>query len=70
VPAESRPEILKQSQEKVASVIIQSIKKRRTKVILSPFGKLTAIVFRYAPRLALSILIFSNKKKYSKETKF
>jgi len=65
VPIQKRPEILKQSQEQVASVIIQSIKKRRAKVVLSSFGKITAIAFRYFPRLALFILVFSSKKKYS-----
>ncbi|MFB1013117.1 MAG: SDR family oxidoreductase, partial [Bacteroidia bacterium] len=51
VPIQKRPEILKQSQEQVASAIIKSIKERRARVVLSVFGKITEWVFRYFPRL-------------------
>jgi short-subunit dehydrogenase len=65
VPIEKRPKILKQSQEQVSSAIIKSIKKRRAKVVLSVFGKITERVFRYFPRLVLFIIVSSSKKRYS-----
>lgn len=63
VPIQKRPKFLKQSQEQVASAIIKSIKERRSKAVLSVFGKITAWVFRYFPRLAMSILVSSSQKK-------
>ena len=63
VPIQKRPEILKQSQEKVASAIIKSIKKRRAKVVLSVFGKVTELVFRYFPRLVMFIIASLSEKK-------
>jgi short-subunit dehydrogenase len=64
VPIQKRPEILKQTQEQVASTIIKSIKERRAKVVLSVFGKITAWVFRYFPRLVMFIIVSTSHKKY------
>lgn len=63
VPIQKRPEILKQSQEQVASAIIKSIKERRAKVVLSVFGKITEWVFRYFPRLVMFTIVSLNEKK-------
>ncbi len=63
VPIQKRPEILKQSQEQVASAIIKSIKERRAKVVLSVYGKITEWVFRYFPRLVMFTIVSLNEKK-------
>ncbi|MGY8847615.1 MAG: hypothetical protein ACKVLH_09690, partial [Bacteroidia bacterium] len=62
-PIQKRPEILKQSQEQVASAIIKSIKERRARVVLSVFGKITEWVFRYFPRLVMFTIVSLNEKK-------
>ena len=65
VPVQKRPKILKQSQEKVASLIIKCIKKRKAKVILSTLGKTANILFRHLPRLSLYTIVALSQKKYS-----
>lgn len=63
VPVPDRPEILKQSQEKVASKIVHSIKKRKAKVVISVFGKSVAWFFRHFPRTSLYLITTLNKEK-------
>lgn len=63
IPVPKRPAIILQSREKVARKIVQMIKYKRVKVTLSVFGKITALTFRYFPRLVMRIIILSQRKR-------
>lgn len=62
VKVPNRAKFLQQSRQNVSSSIIYMIKRRKPKMILSPFGKIVAILIRYFPRLTLYSLIRSQKK--------
>ncbi len=51
-----RPAFLQQSQQSIAFSIIKMIKSRRSKKVLSPLGKLTAVIARHFPRTSLFLI--------------
>lgn len=56
IPVPKRPGFIQQSREKVASKIAHMIHWRRSKIVLSPLGKVTAFAMRYFPRTVLFIM--------------
>ncbi len=56
VPVPQRKKSLQWPREKVAHAIMNLIRKRRPRVILSPFGKLTAVTIRFLPFIARKIV--------------
>jgi len=62
IPVAPRPAYLQQTQEEVANAVLDLIRKRKFKSILSLVGKLNAIAIRFFPGLVLSIISFSRKK--------
>lgn len=56
IPLKSRPKYIVQSQEKVASILLDCIRKRKSKMVLSTLGKTTNFIFRFFPRLSLLTL--------------
>ena len=56
VPVPKRPGFIQQSREKVASKIACMIHWRRSRIVLSPLGKITAFAMRYFPRTVLFIM--------------
>lgn len=66
-PVPKRPKLILQSREKVARKIVQMITFRRSKVVLSLFGKVASFAFRYFPRIVLRIIIISQKKGQAKQ---
>lgn len=63
VPVPKRPGFILQSQDKVSSTIVRLIRYRKSRVVLSFFGKAVAKTFQLFPRLVLRIMIISQKKK-------
>lgn len=66
IPVPKRPKFILQSREKVSRKIVQMTRYRRPKIILSVFGKVISIAFRYAPRIVLRLIIVSQKKSQAK----
>lgn len=62
IPVAHRPAYLQQTQEEVANAVLDLIRKRRFKSILSFVGKLNAFAIRYFPGLVLSIISYSQKR--------
>jgi short-subunit dehydrogenase len=60
VPVPQRRPWLQQPREKVAFSVLRLIKHRRKKVVLSAFGKLTALVIKFIPALAKLIVARQN----------
>lgn len=56
VPVPPRRKWLQQPREKVASSILSLIQRRRPRVVLSAFGKFTALIIRFIPGLARLIV--------------
>ncbi len=57
-----RPKLLLQSREKVARRILCMLRYRRSKMILSPLGKITAVFVRYLPVTTLRIMTLASTK--------
>lgn len=66
VPVPSRPAYLVKSQKQVARLIAQSIHYRKSRRVISLLGKLSAFMFRVFPKLALLIMIKSQKRNLEK----
>lgn len=62
VPVPKRPRFLLQSREQVAQAICSMIHRRKSKLILSPLGKIAAILIRWFPRTVLAIFQLSQHK--------
>ncbi len=62
IPVAHRPAYLQQTQEEVASAVLDLIRKRRFKSILSFVGKLNAFAIRYFPGIVLNIISHSQKR--------
>lgn len=62
IPVAQRPAYLQQTQEEVAKSVLDLIRKRRFKSILSFVGKLNAFAIRFFPGLVLNIISHSQKK--------
>lgn len=56
-----RPKFILQSREKVANTILYMIKKRKSRIVLSRLGNITAFIMRHLPKTVLSLIIFSQK---------
>ncbi|MCG8574317.1 MAG: SDR family oxidoreductase [Flavobacteriales bacterium] len=67
VKVPKRPKFLQQSQQKVANSIIGMIKRRRSKKILSPIGKISAFAFRFLPRTVSFLMIQIQKRNNRKQ---
>jgi len=57
VSVPKRPKLICQSQEKVARLITKQIVKRKSKIVLSPFGKIVSLLFQYFPQLSARLLM-------------
>ena len=62
IPVAHRPAYLQQTQEEVANAVLDLIRKRRFKSILSLVGKLNAFAIRYFPGIVLSIISYSQRR--------
>ncbi len=67
VPVPKRPAYLVKSQKQVAQLIAKSIYYRKSRRVISTVGKLTAFMFRFYPRLALYLMIKSQKRQEGKK---
>jgi short-subunit dehydrogenase len=56
IPVPQRKQSLQWPREKVAHSIMKLIRKRRSGIILSPFGKLTAFTIRFFPFIARAVV--------------
>jgi len=56
IPVPQRKESLQWPREKVAQSIMKLIRKHKSRIILSPFGKLTAFTIRFFPFIARAIV--------------
>ncbi|MDX1348775.1 MAG: SDR family NAD(P)-dependent oxidoreductase [Putridiphycobacter sp.] len=63
VPVPKRPAILIITQKQVAKQIARTLHYRKARHVISTLGKITAIVFRIAPKIALFIMVRAQKKK-------
>jgi short-subunit dehydrogenase len=70
VPVPSRLAYLTKSQKQVAQLIAKSIHYRKSRRVISFIGKVTALLFRFCPRLVLFIMVKSqgNEKQKVIET--
>lgn len=62
IPVAHRPAYLQQTQEEVANAVLDLIRKRRFKSILSLVGKLNAFAIRFFPGIVLSIISYSQRR--------
>lgn len=62
IPIEARSEKNAQTTEQVAKSILQNIRKRKFKSVLTTLGKLNAVANKLFPRLVDRMLIMANKK--------
>ncbi len=62
IPVPKRPKFIQQSRETVASRIVCMLKRRQSKMVLSPLGKITAFTMRYFPRTVLFVMTRLQKK--------
>ena len=63
VSVPERPRFLQQSREEVANKICGMIRYRKSKLVLTPLGKISAVLFRYFPRTVLAIFQISQRKR-------
>lgn len=66
IPVPSRPAFLMQSREKVARKIVHMVYWRKSKMVFSALGKVTAFLFRFFPRMALSIFRMAQRNTHVK----
>lgn len=62
-PVPNRPKFVQKSQKDVAKIIAGAIRKRKSKLVLSPLGKMANIMMRHFPKLTLFIMMQSQKRK-------
>jgi short-subunit dehydrogenase len=65
IPVPRRPAFFQQSREKVAAEICAMIRYKKSKLVLSPLGKITAWMIRFFPRTVLSIFQWSQRRKFA-----
>jgi NAD(P)-dependent dehydrogenase (short-subunit alcohol dehydrogenase family) len=61
-PVPPRNEWLQQPREKVARSVVKLIKKRKSRMILSPIGKINAVLIRFFPFIARTIVEHASVK--------